>query len=93
MSRRRNALPCAIEAERAHQMQFDLLTGLQRLMRIRKRHQCRTLIVQMNMILLAKVLDAVDTADHHPAIARADPQVLGADSHRLRSRRYGHIRQ
>ncbi|GCC48315.1 hypothetical protein chiPu_0032414, partial [Chiloscyllium punctatum] len=57
MNRRGNPLPRTVETQRMHQLQIDLLAGLQRLMRIRQRHQRLALIVQMNMILLAEVLD------------------------------------
>jgi hypothetical protein len=84
-------LPCAIETERVHQLQFNLLTGTKRLMGIRQRHQCLALVVQVNVILLAKVLDAVDAADHPPTIARGDLEMLGADPDSLRSMRHWYI--
>src|SRR5215471_11727071 len=93
VSHRRDALSCAIETERMHQVQFYLLTGMKRLVRIRKRHERLTLIVQVNVILLSEVLDAVHAADHPPAIARGNLEMLGADADRLRSRRHRHVGQ
>src|SRR5512147_422402 len=93
VNQRRDALPSAIETERLHQVQFDLLTRTKRLMRIRQRHQRLPLIVQVNVILLAEVLDAVDAANHPPAIARSNPEMLGTNTDSLRSRRHWHFGQ
>src|SRR5579859_850397 len=83
----RDALPLAVEIERVRQPQFNLLSGLQRLVRVGKRHQRLALIVQMYVILFAEVLDPVHAADQPPAIARGDLQVFGANADRLRSGR------
>src|SRR5215471_4335907 len=91
LNHRRDTLPCAIETERMHQVQFDLLAGTKRLMRIRKRHQRLALVVQVNMILLTEVLDAVHAADHPATIARRKLQMFGADADGLRSLRHRHV--
>lgn len=80
-----------IETERMHQVQFDLLTGAKRPVRIRKRHQGLTLIVKVNVVLLAEVLDAVHAANHPPTIARSNLEMLGADADRLRSWWHRHV--
>ena len=51
-------------------MQFNLLTGLKCRTWIGQRHQHLALIVQVDVILLAEVLDPAHTADQRPAIAR-----------------------
>src|SRR5262249_4201505 len=73
----------AVEIERMLQVQFNLLTDLERLARVRKRHQRLALIVQVYVILLAQALDPMHAADQPPPIARGDLQMLGADANGL----------
>src|SRR6185437_4944124 len=82
-----DALSVTVEIEWVHQPQFNLLSGLQRLAWISKRHQGLALIVQVNVILLAEVLYLMHAADQPPTIARCDLQVFGPDADRLRSGR------
>jgi hypothetical protein len=77
-----------IEVERVHQPQLDVLTGCKRLMRVGKRHQGLTSIFEIDMILIAEVLDAVHETDDGAAVPRFDLQVLGSDSDGLSPRRH-----
>ena len=56
------------------------MTGLQRLMRVGKRHQHLAPVFKVNMILVAEVLDPMDPADNPAAVCRRDPKMFGADA-------------
>ena len=73
-----------IEVEWVHQSQFDLLTGGKRLMRVGKRNQGLAPIFEIDVILIAEVLDAVHAADDAASVPRLDLQVFSADSNGLR---------
>ena len=86
MNRRCDAPSRGVEIERIDKLQFDILVGMQRLMRVGKRHQHLASIFEVHMILIAEVFDAMDAADDAAAICRRDLQVLGADADACRCR-------
>ena len=60
MNRRRDAPSGRIEVERVDKLEFDILPGLKRLMRIGEGHKHLPPVFQVNVILIAEVLHAVD---------------------------------
>ena len=80
MNRRCNAPSGGVEIKRFDQLEFNVLGGLKRLMRIGQRYQHLAAIFQVHMILVAEMLDAMHAADDAASVGRGDPQVLGADA-------------
>jgi len=91
VSRRCDAPSRGIEIERIDKLQFDLLVGLQRLMRVGKRHQHLASIFEVHMILIAEVFDATHAADDAAAVGRRDLQVLGSDADRVGAGRHHNL--
>ena len=80
MNRGRDTPSRRIEIERLDELQFDVLAGFQRLMRIGKRHQHPASIFEMNVILVAEVLDAMNAADDLSPIRLSDLKMFGTDT-------------
>src|ERR1700757_5306377 len=82
--------PRRIEVKRMPQAKFNLLAGLQRLMGIRQRDHGLPPVLEMNVILLAQMLDTVHAPDQRSAVSRGNLQMLRADANRLGPRRGRH---
>src|SRR5437868_954718 len=77
------ALPGRIEIQRIGELQADLLAGNERLVRIGQRHEGTTLVVEMDVVLVAKMLNPVHPPDETCTIRPGNLQVLRPHSDRL----------
>src|SRR6516162_927872 len=96
LSDRGDSPPRGIEVKRMSQSKFNLLAGLQRLMGIRQRDHGPASVLEMDVILLAQMLDPVHAPNQRAAAAGGDLQMFGADADGLgawRGRHVGHQRK
>src|SRR5580700_1062961 len=82
-----------IEIEGPIEPQLDLLTGFERLMRIGQRHQHVVAILQVNVILITEMFNAVDAPGKLSATGLGDLQVFGADAERFSAKGHGGMRE
>ena len=80
MNRCRDAPSGRIEVKWMDKLELDVLAGGERLMRIGQRHERLAPILEVDVVLIAEVFDAMDAADDAAAVSRLDQQVLGADA-------------
>src|ERR1700677_4438823 len=93
MHRRYDPLSPSIEIKRLNELQFDLLSSLQRRMWIGQSHQCAIAILQVNVILIAEMLDPAHPPGKLTAVGLGDLQVLGAYAEGFGPRRHRGMRQ
>ena len=75
--------PGGIEVKRMLQTKFNLFARLQRLVWIGQRDHGQPPVFEMDVILLAQMLDPVHAADQRTAVAGHDLHMLGADADAL----------
>src|SRR5688572_28608380 len=80
-SLRANAVPVRAEAKRADQFDGDLGANVERRFRVDQRHQAVLAHLDMQMILVAEMLDPADAADG-AAIGAGQPDVFRARAER-----------
>src|ERR1700737_1143531 len=77
-----------VEVKRFSELERDLIPCLERLDRVRKRHQRMVVELEMNVVLIAEVFHPMDPGERSGAADRGDPDMLGPQSHGSRLRRH-----